>query len=851
MKVLSDKKFSYGVLITCVFTLAACSGGSGQENQPIVPPEEPPGTTTLIYQGPAAANNDIQSFKRNIWDNLAMDERCGGCHYEGNQAPYFVRRDDINQAYEAASALVDLTAPSLSTLVTKVGGGHNCWRDEPTVCADTITNFIEAWAGEAGAEVQEIVLTPPPEREVGVSLTFPVEPDGFNGIHTLLVSYCGDCHAEDTDLRQQPYIASQDIAVAYEGARTRISLDNPENSRLVQRPRVERHNCGENCATWADNLEAAIAAYASVLTPDPVPEGLRISHALTLVDGIVATSGGRIETDVIALYDFKPPENGDRKAYDTSGRDSELDLEFDGDVEYVGGWGIRINEGATAYGRVGSSEKLYRLITASGEYSIETWLVPANVSQDGPARIISYTGGVENRNFTLGQTLYNYNFLSRNADSDANGMPMLSTPDADEVLQATLQHVVATFDPIDGRRLYVNGERVAVDDSPGGNLNDWDDSYALYLGADPGDEEPWMGVIKFLAIHNRALEQEHITTNFEAGVGEKRYLLFGVSHLLENVSQAYILFEVSQFDSYSYLFNAPRFISLDPEYNAAQDIQIQGLRIGINGSEAEVGQAFANVDITITSSNYNAGAGVALQTTPSGTIVELQLGQASDQFFLSFDRMGSSTSVREQGTDYVAPTPVPIDYELADIGVRNFGEINATLSTITRVPQSASIDPNDVNRGTVVSLYNTVKQQLPVSEAVDGFLAAHQAGVMQLSVAYCTALVNNDSLRSGFFGASLDITIAPGTFFNASGRAQIITPLREALLAHLTGMEDLGPDPTLGDSPLGSDPLGYGVSLDAELDNLIDNMISTNANTKNTVIAACATAVGSAAMTVQ
>ncbi len=28
---------------------------------------------------------------------------------------------------------------------------------------------------------------------------------------------------------------------------------------------------------------------------------------------------------------------------------------------------------------------------------------------------------------------------------------------ADEDLQATLQHVVATYDPVDGRRIYVNG----------------------------------------------------------------------------------------------------------------------------------------------------------------------------------------------------------------------------------------------------------------------------------------------------------------------------------------------------------------------------------------------------------
>jgi len=57
----------------------------------------------------------------------------------------------------------------------------------------------------------------------------------------------------------------------------------------------------------------------------------------------------------------------------------------------------------------GDSKKLHDLISATGEYSIEAWLAPANVSQDGPARIVSYSAGAMARNFTLGQSLYNYN----------------------------------------------------------------------------------------------------------------------------------------------------------------------------------------------------------------------------------------------------------------------------------------------------------------------------------------------------------------------------------------------------------------------------------------------------------
>ena len=42
----------------------------------------------------------------------------------------FARRDDINLAYTAANGVVTLMTPQDSTMVVKVGGGHNCWLAE-------------------------------------------------------------------------------------------------------------------------------------------------------------------------------------------------------------------------------------------------------------------------------------------------------------------------------------------------------------------------------------------------------------------------------------------------------------------------------------------------------------------------------------------------------------------------------------------------------------------------------------------------------------------------------------------------------------------------------------------------
>ena len=67
-----------------------------------------------------------------------------------------------------------------------------------------------------------------------------------------------------------------------------------------------------------------------------------------------------------------------------------------------------------------------------------------------------------------------------------------------------------------------------------------------------------------VAIHNRALTQEQIQQNFDAGVGEKFFMLFSIGDVPGVPAGSYIMFAVEQYDSYSYLFDKPTFINLDP-----------------------------------------------------------------------------------------------------------------------------------------------------------------------------------------------------------------------------------------------------------------------------------------------
>ena len=162
-------------------------------------------------------------------------------------------------------------------------------------------------------------------------------------------------------------------------------------------------------------------------------------------------------------------------------------------------------------------------------------------------------------------------------------MPPLITTTANGAAQAALQHVVLTYDPVNGQKIYVNGVYTGdADQSKGGTLANWDTTFALVLGNETTGQRQWQGTIKFVAIHNRALTPAQIQQNFAAGVGQKYFLLFGVSSLT-GVPQSYILFQGSQYDTYSYLFDQPKFITLNSTATIP-NLKLSGIRLGVNGA---------------------------------------------------------------------------------------------------------------------------------------------------------------------------------------------------------------------------------------------------------------------------
>jgi hypothetical protein len=829
------------------------------------------------YKGPPPNSEDVQKFRIEFWENLRGANRCGTCHGTNGQYPQFVDSEDINRAYDNAKLFVNVETPVDSTFVAQVGKGHHCWiENDNRACADIMERYISRWLGVSASAGKAIVLTAPPIYDPGSSKSFPLLATDLgansfsNTVYPLLRTHCNGCHSEDAATRQAPFFASGDVAAAYQAARAKMDLNTPANSRFVLRLGQEFHNCWTSvCTDDAADMEAAINAFAGAIVPTQVDPALITSKALKLPEAILASGGRRFEDNAIALWEFKSGSGTTAIDY-INGVNLTFTPDSQGqkDITWVNGYGVDIKQGYLRSNSSVDTVKLYEQIVQSGEYALETWVVPANVTQEDSS-IISYNIGLENRNFTMGQTLYNYDFINQSSRASGNAASKLMTNDDDRDLQASLQHVVMNFDPINGRQIYVNGVSTGDSDTVAlkGGTVDWRNNYVLTFGNEVGGAlaSQWKGKLRLVAIHKRILTPEQIRQNFTAGVGQKYYMLFSVQHLIDNTVtdknlSAYIMFEVEQYDNYSYLFNAPKFINLDPNWTPSSAIPIKGIRIGINGKEAVAGQAFANIDTQVTAAQYTPDG----QTLSSiGTIITAEQGFDLDEFFLTFEQIGANTHTVTEA-DPVVPTPQPDADAVSDIGVRTFDEINATMAAITGIP---------VTNASVSTAFDLTRRQLPASEDIEAFMSSQQMAIAQLALKYCDQLVE---INSGYF-TGFNMTAPAATAFDTqTKRDQIVTPLLQAIMNVGSNTPDTQPDEATIRSFLSSDT---AQDLDASLNgdsfnSIMDCMTrcarglpmcsiagttpscgatsqNTAARTREVVKATCAAMLGSSAMLIQ
>lgn len=266
-------------------------------------------------------------------------------------------------------------------------------------------------------------------------------------------------------------------------------------------------------------------------TAPSAPESLA-EWSGTIVDGLTTQgktglllSGGnvsRISDGLLALYTFD--EGGGEFVTDVSEVGEPLDLFIEDTSAITWGQGFINKHGPTKIRSEIPAFKLFDGITVTNEMTVEAWVTPANLTQAGPARIVTYSGSAGTRNFTLGQTGNFWAVRLRTPITGNNGFPMqLETPP--NTVTTILTHIAYTRDDFWESKFYVNGE-VVVDESNfldlhgyliDGDLSNWDETFELGLADELNDGRPWLGEMHLAAIYDRAITEDEIVQNYAAG----------------------------------------------------------------------------------------------------------------------------------------------------------------------------------------------------------------------------------------------------------------------------------------------------------------------------------------------
>ncbi|MEJ0008511.1 MAG: LamG domain-containing protein [Steroidobacteraceae bacterium] len=368
---------------------------------------------------------------------------------------------------------------------------------------------------------ESIKLIAPPDETVGSAKTFPTSPAAFQStVYPLLSQYCSRCHSPTALTPQQPYFASADINEAYSNAQAKMNLDDPALSRFVVRLGTEFHNCWSDCATDAAAMLTQITNSPTAIAPTQVDPSLVISKALTMYDGTVASSQNRYTTSQIALYEFKTGTG--TIAYDTSGVEPELDLNLTGNYNL----GRRLGRGIRA--RLQGPGHHHRQCQALQRTHLYRRVQHRGVGLACERRANrcqhrQLLGWPEGAQCDPVAEAFQYQANVRSSVTDTNGAPALVTSPTNMLAQAALQHVVMTYDPVNGRKIYVDGVFSGdVDAAGGGTLANWDNTFALVVGNETsGTANQFQGELRMVAIHNRALTLAQIQQNYAAGVGQK------------------------------------------------------------------------------------------------------------------------------------------------------------------------------------------------------------------------------------------------------------------------------------------------------------------------------------------
>lgn len=255
----------------------------------------------------------------------------------------------------------------------------------------------------------------------------------------------------------------------------------------------------EQCETFGACCEGATCRFSAAGTA---------CGAGLCEEGVCTTDQGVATAGLLAQYGFD-----DGSGTVVSDRVSpELDLEILDPANVEWGTGHLKVRGEALIQSAVAAAKISTAVKASGQATVEAWVIPALVEQEGPARIVNMGIDITQTNFLLGQERGEHACRFRSTGTRTVGSPDLAVSQ----VETELTHLVATLGPDSYRRLYVNGVLRATH-ATSGTLVPWDDTWPLSVANESGRERPWLGELHLIRIYNRALSHVQIGRNFRAG----------------------------------------------------------------------------------------------------------------------------------------------------------------------------------------------------------------------------------------------------------------------------------------------------------------------------------------------
>ncbi|MBZ0255318.1 LamG domain-containing protein, partial [bacterium] len=239
------------------------------------------------------------------------------------------------------------------------------------------------------------------------------------------------------------------------------------------------------------------------------------------------TGGERTDDGLLVLYTFN--EGDGLTVFDSSGVGDPMNLTIEDPNNAEWGDGFLETTGVNQIATEGPASKIITGCMDTDELTVEGWIKTSDITQNGPARIITCSIDSVDRNFTFGQGRYSaggdrIEMRYRTDANPNNAKQVTEVNTARGTLTEALTHVVLVRDSSGGVFAYINNESLQILLSGStpvteveGGFSTWDDTYKFGVGNEISAQRAWLGEFHLVAVYNKALSVDEVSQNYNAG----------------------------------------------------------------------------------------------------------------------------------------------------------------------------------------------------------------------------------------------------------------------------------------------------------------------------------------------